>query len=148
MYSWHDCLEVIRSSMSLCWTRWWVGTWLMHIYDSVMSTKQNKSNSDGTLKRVHTDVSDFSSSDEQSRKYSNTVKKSKVNSSKNWSRFLVTSSTEDGAMTKLSPFAIQKSIVGLAGEPKLKHVCLFNVTQKSIQLAFLSRQCFVMCQLR
>ena len=119
----------------------------MHIYDSVMSIKQNKSNSDGTLKRVHTDVSDFSSSDEESRKYSNTVKKSKVNSKK-WSRFLVISSTEDGALTKLSPFAIQKSIVGLAGEPKLKQVCLFNVTQKSIQLAFLSRQCFVMCQLR
>ena len=79
----------------------------MNFYDSVMSTKQNKSNSDGTLKRVHTDVSDFSS-----------VKKSKVNSSNNWSRFFVISSIEDGALTKLSPFAIQKAIVGLAGEPK------------------------------
>ena len=46
------------------------------------------------------------------------MKKSKVNSSKNWSRFLVISSIEDGALTKLSPFAIQKAIVGLAGEPK------------------------------
>ena len=90
----------------------------MNFYDSVMSTKQNKSNSDGTLKRVHTDVSDFSSSDEESRKSSNAVKKSKVNSSNNWSRFLVISSIEDGALTKLSPFAIQKAIVGLAGEPK------------------------------
>ena len=124
----------------------------MNFYDSVMSTKQNKSNSDGTLKRVHTDVSDFSSSDEESRKSSNAVKKSKVNSSNNWSRFLVISSIEDGALTKLSPFAIQKAIVGLAGEPKsikkLKQVCLLNVTQKSIQLAFLSRQFFVMCRLR
>ena len=90
----------------------------MNFYDSVMSTKQNKNNSDGTLKRVHTDVSDFSSSDEESRKSSNSVKKCKVNSSKNWSRFLVISSIEDGALTKLSPFAIQKAIVGLAGEPK------------------------------
>ena len=90
----------------------------MNFYDSVMSTKQNKSNSDGTLKRVHTDVSDFSSSVEESRKCSNSVKKSKINSSKNWSRFLVISSIEDGALTKLSPFAIQKAIVGLAGEPK------------------------------
>ena len=28
------------------------------------------------------------------------------------------SSIEDGALAKLSPFAIQKAIVGLAGEPK------------------------------
>ena len=90
----------------------------MNFYDSVMSTKQNKSNSDGTFKRVHIDVSDFSSSDEESRKSSNAVKKSKVNSSNNWSRFLVISSIEDRALTKLSPFAIQKAIVGLAGEPK------------------------------
>ena len=50
----------------------------MNFYDSVMSTKQNKSNSDGTLKRVHTDISDFSSSDEESRKSSKSVKKSKL----------------------------------------------------------------------
>ena len=30
MYPWHDCLEVIRSSMSPCRTRWWVGAWLMN----------------------------------------------------------------------------------------------------------------------
>ena len=90
----------------------------MNFYDSVMSTKTNKSNSDGTLKRVHTDVSNISSSDEGSSKYSNYVKKSKVISSKNWSRFLVISSIEDGALTKLFPFAIQKTIVGFAGEPK------------------------------
>ena len=54
----------------------------------------------------------------ESRNSSNSVKESKVNSSKNWSRFLVISSIEDGALTKLSPFAIQKAIVGLAGEPK------------------------------
>ena len=47
-------------------------------------------------------------------KCSNSVKKSKVISSKNWSRFLVISSIEDGALTKLSPFAIQKAIVGFA----------------------------------
>ena len=48
----------------------------MNFYDSIMSTKTNKSNSDDTLKRVHTDVLDFSSSDEESRKSSNSVKKS------------------------------------------------------------------------
>ena len=57
-------------------------------------------------------------SDEESRKSSNSVNKSKVISSKHWSRFLVIRSIEDGALTKLSPFAIQKEIVGLAGEPK------------------------------
>ena len=56
--------------------------------------------------------------DEESRKSSNSVKKSKVISSQNWSRFLVISSIEYGDLTKLSPFAIQKAIVGLAGEPK------------------------------
>ena len=30
MYPWHDCLEVIRSSMSPSRTRWWVGAWLMN----------------------------------------------------------------------------------------------------------------------
>ena len=36
----------------------------------------------------------------------------------NWPRFLVVSSTVEGALKKLSPFAIQKAIVGLAFEPK------------------------------
>ncbi|XP_041367054.1 uncharacterized protein LOC121381769 [Gigantopelta aegis] len=44
------------------------------------------------------------------------TKKSRVISS-NWPRFLVISSTDDGALKKLSPFAIQKGLVGLAGEP-------------------------------
>ncbi|XP_041369839.1 uncharacterized protein LOC121383807 [Gigantopelta aegis] len=81
-------------------------------------TKIQIPNSDGTLKRVHTEVSDFLSSDEESMKSKYTVKKSKVISSQNWPRFLVISSTDDGALNKLSPFAIQKAIVGLAGEPK------------------------------
>ena len=146
MYPWHDYLEVINSSMSPCSTQWQVGTWLMIFYDSVMSTKQNKRNIDGTLKRVHTDVSDSSSSDEESRKSSNSVKKSKVISSKNWSRFLI-SSIQDGALTKLSPFAIQKVMLAWLVR-KLKQVCLLNVIQKSIQLAFLSQPFFVKCQLR
>ncbi|XP_041347341.1 uncharacterized protein LOC121367293 [Gigantopelta aegis] len=75
-------------------------------------------NTDGTLKRVHTEVSDFLSSDEESMKSKTSVKKSKVISSQNWPRFLVISSTDDGVLNKLSPFAIQKAIVGLAGEPK------------------------------
>ncbi|XP_041350995.1 uncharacterized protein LOC121369978 [Gigantopelta aegis] len=45
------------------------------------------------------------------------TKKSRVISS-NWPRFLVISSTDDRALKKLSPFAIQKGLVGLVGEPK------------------------------
>ena len=68
------------------------------------------------LKRVHTEVSGLSSSDDESMK-TDIYKKSKVTTS-NWPRFLVVSSTVEGALNKLSPFAIQKAIVGLAGEPK------------------------------
>ena len=73
-----------------------------------------KINSDGTLKSVHTEVSGLSSSDDESTQFE---KRSKVTLI-NWPRFLIISSTEDGALTKLSSFAIQKAIVGLAGEPK------------------------------
>ncbi|XP_041369896.1 uncharacterized protein LOC121383865 [Gigantopelta aegis] len=71
---------------------------------------------DGTLKRVHTEVSDSSSSDEESKSLN--VKKSKVISLKTWPRFLVIGSSDEGALKKLSPFAIQKGLEGLAGEPK------------------------------
>ena len=75
MYPWHDCLEVIRNSMSLCWTRWRVGAWLMNFCMTQMS-EQNKTNYvDGTLKRVHTEEIDSSSDDEWK---TNNVKKSKV----------------------------------------------------------------------
>ena len=86
----------------------------MNFYIQNMSKQIIKTNSDGTMKRVHTEVSGLSSSDDESTK---SEKKTKVTSS-NWPRFLIISSTEDGALTKLSPFAIQKAIVGLAGEPK------------------------------
>ncbi|XP_041355359.1 uncharacterized protein LOC121372987 [Gigantopelta aegis] len=71
---------------------------------------------DGTLIRVHTEVSDSSSSDEESMTLH--VKKSKVISLKFWPRFLVIGSFVDGALMKLSPFAIQKGLEGLAEEPK------------------------------
>ena len=32
--------------------------------------------------------------------------------------FIVISSPDDGALKKLSPFAVQNGLVGLAGEPK------------------------------
>ena len=70
--------------------------------------------SDGTQKRVHTEISDLSSSNDESMK---SEKKIKVTSS-NWPKVLIISSTEDGALTKLSSFAVQKAIVGFAGEPK------------------------------
>ena len=82
-----------------------------------MTKNKNKTTpSDGTLKRVHTEVSDFSSSDEESMKLNN--KKTSVITSESWPRFLVVGSSVDGALIKLSPFDIQKGLVGLAGEPK------------------------------
>ena len=45
-------------------------------------------------------------------------KKSKVSSSQSWPRFLVIGSSNEEALKKLSPFAVQKGLVGLAGEPK------------------------------
>ena len=70
-------------------------------------------NVDGTLKRVHTEVSGLSSSDDESMKTD-----SKTETTSNCPRFLVVSFTVEGDLNKLSPFAIQKVIVGLAGEPK------------------------------
>ena len=86
----------------------------MNLYIQNMSKQIIKTNSDGTLKRVHTEVLGLSSSDDESTK---SEKRTKVIST-NWPRFLIISSTEDGALNKLSPFAVQKAIVGLAGEPK------------------------------
>ena len=90
--------------------------------DEILShnmTKNNqKSASDGTLKRVRTEVSDSSSSEEESMTNLNILKKSKVISGDTWPRFLVISSSDEGALKTLSPFAIQKALVGLAGEPK------------------------------
>ena len=79
-------------------------------------SEQNKTNYfDGTLKRVHTEVIDSSSDDELKTNY---VKKSKVISLKAWPRFLVIGSADDETLKMLSPFAIQKGLQGLAGEPK------------------------------
>ena len=87
----------------------------MNLHNSQMEKQQQKNSIDGTLKRVHTEVGDFSSTDEESITY---TKKTKVTTSNTWPRFLIISSTDDGALKKLSPFAIQKGPVGLAGEPK------------------------------
>ena len=79
-------------------------------------SEQNKTNSfEGTLKRVHTEEIDSSSDDELN---TNNVKKSKVISLKAWPRFLVIGSPDDETLKTLSPFAIQKGLQGLAGEPK------------------------------
>ena len=79
--------------VSPCWTRWRVGTGL-----------------------INTEVSGMSSSDDESTK-ADIIKRSKITAS-NWPWFLVVSSTVEGAFNKLSPFVIQKVIVGLADEPK------------------------------
>ena len=116
MYPSHDCLVVIRSSMSPYWTRWWVGAWLMNFKNQNMSIISKNNTNDGTLKMVHTEVSDLTSSDEESM--STNYKRTKTLSSKTWPRFLVIGSSNDKALKKLSPFAIQKGLEGLAGEPK------------------------------
>ena len=87
----------------------------MNRHNSQMSKAQQSNTIDGTLKRVHTEVGDFSSSDEESITY---TKKTKMTTSNTWPRFFIISSTDDGVLKKLSPFAIQKGLVGLAGEPK------------------------------
>ena len=81
-----------------------------------MTKKHQNSNSDGTLKRGHTEVAEASSSDEDSMNDS-ILKKTRVVSD-SWPRFLIIESPNDGALKALSPFAIQKALVGLAGEPK------------------------------
>ena len=77
--------------------------------NSTISVTKNKYNtlSDGTLKRVHTEVV-YSSSDEES--VTCNVKKSKVISLKAWPKFLLIGSADDEALKMLSPFAIQKGL--------------------------------------
>ncbi|XP_041372861.1 uncharacterized protein LOC121386128 [Gigantopelta aegis] len=74
--------------------------------------------SDWTLKRVRTEVSDSSSSEEESTSSTLTANKSKVISSAIWPIFLVIESTINGALKQLSPFAVEKGLQGLAVEPK------------------------------
>ena len=68
-----------------------------------MSTISKNNTNDGTLKWVHTEVSDLTSSDEESM--STNYKKTKT-------------TLQRPGLKKLSPFAIQKGLEGLAGEPK------------------------------
>ena len=83
---------------------------------SKKNLNKNKNTTDGNLKRVHTEVSDSTSSDEESTITNvKNIKKLKVASLQTWPRFLVIGSSDDESLRKLSPFAIQK---GLAGEPK------------------------------
>ena len=88
----------------------------MNLFTKFMSTITKNCTNDGALKRVHTKVSDFTSSDRESMSLS--LKKSKTLSSKTWPRFLVDGSSNDEVLKKLSPYAIQKGLEGLAGEPK------------------------------
>ena len=67
---------------------------------------------DGTRKRVRTEVSDSSTSDEESK-----TKNSNI-SNDNWPRFLIIEPVSDGELNSLSPFAIHKALQGLAGELK------------------------------
>ena len=88
----------------------------MNSLNKIMSTINKNCTNVGTLKKSHTEVSDFTSSDEEAMCLN--IKKSKTLSSKTRSRFLVIGSSNDKALKKLSPFAIQKGLEGLAGEPK------------------------------
>ena len=88
-----------------------------------MSNKNTKKQTDGTRKRVRTEVSDSSTSDEESM----TNKSSNI-STDNWPRFLVIEPISEGALNSLSPFAVHKALQGLAGELKsvkrIKSGCL------------------------
>ena len=63
---------------------------------------------------VHTEVPESLLSDVESM--SSTLTSTKVVDS-NLPRFLVISSSDNGVLKTLSPFAIQKGLVGLAREP-------------------------------
>ena len=78
-----------------------------------MSNKNTKTQPDGTRKRVRTEVSDSSTSDEESM----TNKSSNI-STDNWPRFLIIEPISEGALNSLSPFAVHKALQGLAGEMK------------------------------
>ena len=73
---------------------------------------------------VHTEVSDSSLSDEESMSFiKRSTKTSKVVAC-NWPWFLGITSSDEAALKKLSHFAIQKGLVGLARQPK--HVTKLN----------------------
>ena len=80
--------------------------------------ENTKTNTDGTLKRVHTEVSDSSLSGEEPMPTPLGFKKSKVVVNSSWPRFLLIASNNERALQKMSPFGIHKALVGLAGEPK------------------------------
>ena len=66
---------------------------------------------DGTLKRVHTEVSDSTSSDEESMVKALNAKKSKVTSFKTWPRFLIIGSTDtDVLIAKTTILPSQESV--------------------------------------
>ena len=90
----------------------------MNSHKYIMSKKSIDNPIDGTLKRVHTEVSDSTSSDEKSTVKTLNAKNSKVTSFKTWPRFLIIGSTDEGALQKLSPFAIDKGLQGWAGSLK------------------------------
>ena len=90
----------------------------MNSHKYIMSKKSIDNPIDGTLKRVHTEVSDSTSSDEEYMVKTLNAKKSKVTSFKTWPRFLIIGSIDEGALQKLSPFAIDKGLQGMAGSLK------------------------------
>ena len=83
-----------------------------------MANQNQNQNNDGVLKRVRTEVSDSSPSDEESMINQKKKRTTKVVADVSWPRFLIIASSNEGALQRLSPFAIQKALVGLAGEPK------------------------------
>ena len=66
---------------------------------------------DWTLKRVHSIVSDPTSSDDESMITNvNNIKMLKVVSLQTWPRFLIIGSSDNESLRKLSPFAVSKQI--------------------------------------
>ena len=69
-----------------------------------MSNKNTKKQTDGTRKRVRTEVSDSSTSDEESKTNNSNI------SNDNWPRFLIIEPVSEGELNSLSPFAIHKAL--------------------------------------
>ena len=80
MYPWHDCLEVIRSSIPHCWTRWRVGASLMNLKTLICPSKNTKTQPD-----------------EESMNNTCNI------STDHWPRFLIIEPISEGTINSLSP---------------------------------------------
>ena len=145
MYSWHDCRLSAAACPLVGGGGWGHGWWIQRQFN--ISKKVTNNQTDGTRKkRIRTEVSDSSTSDEES------MTKCQNISTDNWPRFLFIEPISEGALNYLSPFAIHKALQGLAGELKcvkrIKNGRLSNVLNNTIQSTFWNLKLCAMYLLR